>query len=112
MNCLCNKGVSKMWKVEGDMSADPLYCQICGANLSVAELPISPTLADELISWSETYGTWIDWEHDTLYTHKLILEQMFNERGEELTKKLIVELGEDYDIIYVPSKSTSIFQLN
>lgn len=61
MNCCCDSGITNDLKIEGDIGADPIWCNRCGCNLDIEDVPVSNELAEELSEWARSYGTWIDW---------------------------------------------------
>ncbi|MEW5548939.1 hypothetical protein ABGT22_02995 [Peribacillus frigoritolerans] len=62
MECFCEQKETYELKVEGDVGADPIWCNQCSCNLDIG--PISDTLTNELIEWVNRYGEWIDWDED------------------------------------------------
>lgn len=103
MKCSCEQNESYELKVEGDVSAEPIWCNNCGCNLDFDEVPISNELKEELICWIMKYGEWIDWDKDKLVSEGVKLEEKHNQMGKELTEKVKKELGEDYMVIFSPS---------
>lgn len=108
MNCYCNRDTYDL-KIEGDVGADPIWCNKCGCNLDIEEIPISAKLADELSSWAMRYGEWIDWNKDTLVTNGVELEDEFNKIGVVITEKVKRELGGEYKINFMPSTSARFY---
>ena len=77
--CECEE--LKSVKVEADFSADPLWCQKCSTNLDNEDFPLSEALKKELIEWVAAYGTWIDWETDSIVAGGVAMEEVHNARG-------------------------------
>ncbi|MEK3889877.1 hypothetical protein [Bacillus sp. FSL K6-3431] len=109
MNCFCESGGTTELKIEGDVGADPFWCNKCDCNLDIDNVPISGELAEELLSWAMNYGEWIDWEKDRLIPKGLDLEQEFNKSGVILTEKVKREIGGNYKIKFMPSTSASVY---
>ena len=109
MNCCCDSGITNDLKIEGDVGADPIWCNRCGCNLDIEDVPVSNELAEELSDWAKSYGTWIDWEQDKLLPHGNQLEKEFNQRGYFLTGKVKQEFSRNYKITFIPSASTGIY---
>lgn len=112
MNCFCESGKTKELKIEGDVGADPIWCNRCGCNLDIEDVPISDELAEELSSWAMKYGKWIDWDKDTLLLNGVELEDEFNESGFGLTERMKQELGGTYKVTYSPSTSGRFYAEN
>lgn len=87
MECFCEQKETYELKVEGDVGADPIWCNQCGCNLDIDDLPISDTLTNELIEWVNKYGEWIDWDEDKLLPNGIELEEEHNKQGLTLTEK-------------------------
>lgn len=109
MDCCCESGMTNQLKLQGDVDTDPIWCEVCGCNLEIEDLPISNDLAKELDFWAEQYGEWIDWETDRLLSNGVELEDHYNGRGVLLTEKLQTELGDSYKIVYSPSTSARLY---
>ncbi|BAU29819.1 hypothetical protein DFP93_11297 [Aneurinibacillus soli] len=105
MNCFCEGGETNDLKIEGDIGADPVWCNKCGCNLNIEDIPISSELANELLSWAMKYGEWIDWDIDKWVPNGIELENSFNQMGIILCEKVRQELGDKYKVIYLPSAS-------
>ncbi|MEK4013793.1 hypothetical protein [Peribacillus sp. FSL M8-0224] len=103
MECLCEQKETYELKVEGDVGADPIWCNQCGCNLDIDDLPISDTLTTELIEWVNRYGEWIDWDEDKLLPNGIELEEEHNKQGLTLTEKTEKELEGKYRIKFSPS---------
>ncbi|SHM45172.1 hypothetical protein [Gracilibacillus kekensis] len=104
LRCLCKQRETKELKVEGDLGADPIWCNRCNCNLEIEEVPISLDLKSELIHWMGKYGEWIDWDNDDeIVPNGIKFEDEHNKQGLELTNKLQKELGGDYVVIFSPS---------
>ena len=56
MKCLCIQQETNELKVEGDMSADPIWCNRCNCNLDIEEIPIEFDLKLEIMKWIGKYG--------------------------------------------------------
>lgn len=109
MKCCCNSGETKDIKIEGDVGADPFWCNRCGCNMDIEEVPISYELAKELSSWAMKYGEWIDWSEDKLLPNGIELEDEFNQTGIILTEKVRKELSDSYTIHYSLSTSARFY---
>ncbi|WP_068672134.1 hypothetical protein [Oceanobacillus sp. Castelsardo] len=109
MNCCCNNGETNDLKIEGDVGADPIWCNRCGRNLDIEDVPISASLQEELSSWAVRYGEWIDWELDKLLPNGTQLEDKFNRIGLVLTEKVKQEIGGNYKIKFIPSTSARFY---
>ncbi|GEN89808.1 hypothetical protein [Oceanobacillus sojae] len=96
-------------KIEGDMGADPFWCNRCGSNLDIKDFPISSQLEEELLSWAAKYGEWIDWDTDKLLPDGIEMEDKFNRRGFALMKKVKQEMGSSYNISFIPSVSARFY---
>jgi hypothetical protein len=103
MKCFCEQKETYNLKIEGDVGADPIWCNKCGCNLDFEEVPISNELKDQLMGWIMKYGDWIDWSKDKLVPNGVELEEEHNKIGRELTKKVKKELGEKYVIEFSPA---------
>lgn len=112
MKCFCDSGATKELKIEGDVGADPVWCNRCGCNLNIEDIPISHELAEELSSWVMKYGEWIDWDKDRLLLNGIALEDEFNQEGIALTEKVRKELGDKYKIRYSLSTSARGYSQN
>lgn len=106
MNICCDK---RELKIEGDVGADPFWCDKCGSNIDIVDIPVSPRLQKDLLSWATQYGEWIDWGEDMLLPNGIQLENQFNLLGKILTEKVKEELGDTYTIIFTPSKSARYY---
>lgn len=109
MNCCCKKGRTKDLIIEGDVGADPFWCKKCKCNIDSNEVPISVDLKQELLSWSTTYGEWIDWKVDAFIPNGIELENEFNHKGIALTKKVQQEIGNTYSIQFIASTSARMY---
>ena len=105
MICCCDSGVTNSLKVEGDVGADPIWCNSCGCNLDIEDVPISAELAKELSNWTTKYGEWIDWDSDKLLPNGLEMEAEFNQIGVILSEKLKQGIDDTYKIKFIPSTS-------
>ncbi|WP_077624291.1 hypothetical protein [Sediminibacillus massiliensis] len=109
MNCCCECGETKDIKVEGDVGADPIWCVRCGCNLDIEAIKISNRLIEELTDWGGLYGQWIDWDQDKLFSDGILMEDEFNQKGAALASRLKREVGEDYQIRFIPSTSARFY---
>ncbi|WP_096200169.1 hypothetical protein [Bacillus sp. FJAT-45350] len=105
MRCFCEHKGSNNLKVEGDVGADPLWCNKCGCNFDLEEVPVSADLKDQLIRWAMMYGEWIDWSIDRLLPNGVELEDKHNEIGHQLTEEIRKELSIKYKVRFSPSTS-------
>lgn len=105
MNCFCESGESNDLRIEGDVGADPIWCNRCGCNLDIEDFPISNGLQEELSYWVMKYGGWIDWDKDKLLPKGIEMEDVFNQIGVALTEKVKQELRDKYKVKYSPSSS-------
>ncbi|RKQ34009.1 hypothetical protein [Oceanobacillus halophilus] len=103
MRCLCKQKETKELKVEGDVGADPIWCNRCNGNLEIEEVPISLGLKSELRKWIANYGEWIDWDKDEIVTNGIKLEDEHNNQGYILTKQVQKEMGIPYKVSFSPS---------
>jgi hypothetical protein len=103
MQCFCEQKETYELKIEGDIGADPIWCNKCGCNLDLENIPISNELKRELMRWVTKYGKWIDWEKDKLLPNGVEFEEEHNKHGAKLTEKVKKELGEKYKIKFSPS---------
>ncbi|MCR1836038.1 hypothetical protein NSA56_17005 [Oceanobacillus caeni] len=109
LNCCCDSGKTNDLKIEGDVGADPIWCNRCGCNLNIEDIPISARLVEELSYWKAKYGEWIDWDLDKLVPNGVELEERFNQRGLALAEKVKQELDSKYKIRYVASTSARTY---
>lgn len=112
MNCFCKSGETNELKLEGDVGADPIWCNKCGCNLDIEDVPISHELKDGLSYWVLGYGRWIDWNKDRLFPNGKEMEDSFNQMGVALTEKVKQELGDKYKVKYSPSTSARFYAKN
>jgi hypothetical protein len=105
MRCFCEHNQTYELKVEGDVDTDPIWCNKCGCNFDIEEVPISDNLKKELMEWGMKYGKWIDWSSDTLRPNGIELENKHNKLGQQLTEKEKKELGAEYKMKFSPSSS-------
>ncbi|MEK4715606.1 hypothetical protein MKY15_22385 [Sporosarcina sp. FSL K6-1540] len=103
MKCLCKQKEVHDLKVEGDIGADPIWCNQCGCNLDIEDIPISLALKSELMEWVWKYGKWIDWDKDGVFPNGIELEEEHNKQGMYLTEKLRGELEDKYKVSFSPS---------
>lgn len=109
MLCFCEDKKSFNLKVEGDVGADPIWCDECYSNFDIEDIPISKSLQVELTKWIQQYGEWIDWSNDVLRTNGIQMEEEHNKLGKILTEKVQNELGTEYKIRFSPSSSARMY---
>ena len=109
MNCCCDSGETDDLKIEGDVGADPIWCNTCGCNVDIEDLPVSVELAEELSGWAMKYGKWIDWDEDSLKDKGIEMEGEFNKMGVALTERVKQEVGGNYKITFSPSTSARYY---
>ncbi|PMC36677.1 hypothetical protein CJ195_14710 [Bacillus sp. UMB0899] len=109
MNCCCESGETNDLKIEGDVGADPIWCNKCGCNIDMEDLPVSVELADELSEWALKYGEWIDWDKDRLRNNGIEIEEEFNKLGVVLAERVKQEIGNNYKIKFCPSTSARLY---
>ncbi|GKV65118.1 MULTISPECIES: hypothetical protein [unclassified Sporosarcina] len=107
MQCFCEEEVFYL-KVEGDTGADAVWCDECGSNLDIADVPASDELKFELTGWVRMYGNWMDWEQDLLLAGGVENEEAHNEQGEILARRLQEELT-GYRVRFSPSSSAKMY---
>jgi len=105
LQCFCEQKEYHTIKVEGDVNADPLWCNQCGCNFDIEEIPITDDLKEELMKWAMMYGIWVDWSKDSLYPNGIALENDHNNLGKQLTEKVKKEIGTKYRVKFSPSSS-------
>ncbi|WP_235860238.1 hypothetical protein [Rossellomorea aquimaris] len=98
MHCFCQQ--KEIWelKLEGDVGADPIWCNRCGCNFDLEDLPITSELKNEVREWASVYGEWIDWDKDILIPNGIEMEEKHNIQGAVLTEKIKVELRGKYKV--------------
>jgi hypothetical protein len=97
MECFC-KEKSYDLRLETDFSADPIWCDRCGCNLDLDDIPISDELRDILRAWASNYEKLARDEIKREDIRKF--EQQHNYYGIQLVKKVQQELGDEYTITY------------
>ncbi|MFJ5789934.1 hypothetical protein ACIP9G_07555 [Lysinibacillus sp. NPDC093197] len=102
MDSLCNCKELVQIKVEADFGSDPLWCKVCGFNLDMDKMEISPSLKIQLRSWINDYGVWVKCDSDSLIVGGENLEKQHNEVGLKLTEKVKNEL-KNINIVFQPS---------
>ncbi|MBH0166664.1 hypothetical protein IHV12_17220 [Fictibacillus sp. 7GRE50] len=105
MECCCENMNIYELKLEADVDTDPVWCNRCGCNLELDELPISLELKEKLRDWAIQYGEWIDWDNDKLRENGLELEKEHNQMGQSLSSKIQKELKGTYTVLFSPSHS-------
>jgi len=103
MECFCEQKETYELKVEGDVGADPIWCNQCGCNFDLEDIPISNELKSELMDWVTKYGEWIDWDIDKLIPNGIEMEEDHNKQGAKLTEKVKKELRGKYRIKFSSS---------
>ncbi len=103
MKCFCEQQETYKLKVEGDVGADPIWCNQCGCNLDLDDISISKELKRELSEWATKYGEWIDWDIDQIVENGVEIEEEHNRQGAYLTEKVKLELSGKYKIVFSPS---------
>ena len=96
---LCACSSLREIKIEGDYGADALWCDVCGYNLDLAEIKISPSLKEAFYDWAHAYGEWMDWDTEMLKADAHEDVARHNETGHTLMKALQKELP-DYEIFF------------
>ncbi len=104
----CKREVNELI-VEGDVSADPIWCKSCSINFDIDEFRIPRRLKSELMEWIHQYGKWIDWSKDEFMLGGLEMEKQFNLRGAALTEQLIKEIGDKYKIEFSPATTSELY---
>ncbi|HWO76925.1 MAG TPA: hypothetical protein VNM69_13700 [Bacillus sp. (in: firmicutes)] len=99
--CFCDETFEIL--VEAEVSADPIWCNKCKANLDLDELPISEELKAELYEWNSTFSNHLASHNYNGITQSF--SEWLNASGENLTKKLSAELTNTYVIQYHPYQS-------
>ena len=87
---VCKCAFTNSFKLEADFAADPIWCNVCGWNIDIDELPLTDNLKDNLYQWIKQY--------------KKIPMNEHNAIGQSLTEKVKEELGSEYRIIYIPDR--------
>lgn len=108
--CECHKNPQYELKVEADFCSDPIWCTRCNNQLDIDLIPLTAELKESLIDWAIKYGEWINQENDTLVENGFNLENLHNEVGQKLTKKINIQLGENYVVSFVPSNIESTYK--
>lgn len=90
-------------KIEADIGADPIWCAVCHENLELADFVLPQALEAALYEWAGDYGTWIDWETDSIVAGGIALEAKHNAIGEQLTEQVKVAFAGQYDVVFSPS---------
>lgn len=111
MKCLCDEGETTYVKIEGDMGADPIWCDFCMCNLDLEDFLLSDALADELWDWMREYGEWMNWDKDQFLPNGIELEEIHNLQGKALTEKVKKELEGKYSVRFSPSTMVSTYSI-
>jgi hypothetical protein len=65
----------------------PIWCDHCGCNFDLDDIPISKELKRQLSEWASMYGEWIDWDLDQIIDNGVQLEGEHNRQHAYLTEK-------------------------
>ncbi|MCM0599363.1 hypothetical protein [Periweissella fabalis] len=103
MDQICACPQISIINVEAEMGADPLWCAKCDYNLDTYDLPLTPTLQAELTIWTNSFGSWVDWETEQLIAGEQFTEVSHNQGGRILASKIQAELGNEYQVIFIAS---------
>lgn len=109
MECFCETNKTSMLKLEGDLGADPIWCDVCHCNLELEDVPVSPGLRKALRQWISQYGDWIDWHKDQLLPNGVDKEKAHNESGQSLSKKVQAELEGLYSVRFSASSMAKMY---
>ncbi|NBI31054.1 hypothetical protein [Chengkuizengella marina] len=109
LKCGCQNPTTDL-KLEAEFFTDPIWCTICGYNLDLEDLSVSPELLENIEKWASRYGEWIDYDRDTLVTRGIELENKHNEEGQKIYKMLKNELGTKYTLIFSPSTTAKLYK--
>ncbi|MBA4493096.1 hypothetical protein ACFO25_07570 [Paenactinomyces guangxiensis] len=96
--CFCDKTFYIL--VEAEVSADPVWCGKCQANLSLDDFAVSEELKKELMNWNMDFD-----KHLTAHEYNGVTRpfaKRLNEKGEKLTQRLGEELSCSYTVQYRP----------
>lgn len=104
MSCGCETE-TKQLRIEGDFSADAVWCDECLFNLETEDLPLSNEIKNELKEWAWRYGEWMNWDTETLLPGGVEQEEAHNEQGRQLTERVKEALGDEYYVGFSPSSS-------
>lgn len=96
VKCLC-KEESYNLILEADFYIDPIWCEKCGCNLNLNDIPLSEGLKHELMNWVNDYSKTVLDEREHIHE----ISQNHNKNGMELLEKVQKELGDRYTIYYV-----------
>jgi hypothetical protein len=96
--CFCDETFHIL--VEAEVSADPVWCGKCHANLGLDEFPISEELKKELMNWNMDFDKHLP-AHEYNGVTKSFAKRL-NEEGEKLTQRLSEELPRSYTVQYRP----------
>lgn len=102
MRCGC-KSETYSLKVEADYTADPIWCNICGWNLDIDDIPLSNKLKEAFLEWALAYDKLIDRDIVKAVNNKDETLEKHNEKGFELTEKLKKELSAKFSVVFVKS---------
>lgn len=103
MGTLCDCKEVKIIKVQADMGADPLWCQVCHYNFDIEDIDLPEDLSAALFVWVNDFANWVDWETDTLLEGKEADEALHNQQGSELTERVKEQLKGQYEVVFSPS---------
>jgi thiamine monophosphate kinase len=71
---------------------------------------LSENLQQRLVQWIEKYGAWIDFESDKLKDNGLNAEEEHNKKGEQLFQEVMLELGGNYHLVFIPSQTAGYYR--
>lgn len=109
MDCFCEEKKTFNVKVEGDLGADPIWCDLCYSNLDIEDAPLSKSLRAELMRWAWKYGEWMDWEKEVLDPDGLQMKEKHNALGKLLSERVQEELGDKYKVRFSPSPLVEMY---
>jgi len=87
-------------KLMADYECYPLWDMDVVGNIDPANLSISDSLKDGLICWADDFTKTLDGKNSGFKDPTQ--RALFNERGKSLAKRLQLELGGSYQVIYSP----------
>lgn len=103
MGALCDCKEVKVIKVQADMGADPLWCQVCHYNFDVEDIDLPDELSRDLFVWVNDFASWVDWETEALLEGMEAEEVLHNQRGMELTEQVKEQVKGQYEVVFSPS---------
>ncbi|MDR6225080.1 hypothetical protein [Desmospora profundinema] len=96
--CFCNQ--TDHIVVEVEVSADPVWCGKCQANLELSDFPVSEECKKELIHWNMNFEKHL-MAHEYNGVHRTFIKRL-NEEGQKWTQRLREELPRAYTVSYRP----------